>query len=403
MPRISKRLVDGLTTTGADYWVWDDLVPGFGIRVRASGDRSYVYQWRDRKARRVKLATVGQVTPEQARELARKAAAAVANGQDPAQERSEKRKALTVAEVVAKFLAEYAAQKKPATKRNYELISRLHVVPALGRIVMRDMKRPNVARMLSDLRGTPYMANRVRAFVSKLAEWARLHGHYPEDAPNPVRGIPAEKEVKREAQMTVDELARLSAALAKAEKNPAFASAARVIRALLLTGARVSEMQNLKWSQVRTEEDRVHLDDSKTGQRDVILGDAARKFFEGLDQPEVGDGFVFPSPAKEGIPVGEIRAVWYELRKAAELPNTLRVHDLRHVHASLAVSAGLSLYVTGRLLGHKQASTTQRYAHIADAAAKEAADKVSGIIAAAMATKPRARVVPMARTVEPAP
>ncbi len=389
MPVLTKREVDQLEPREREYFAWDDKIKGFGVRVIPSGVKTFVFRYKiGRTTKRMKLGLLGSVTPDEARKLAKDAALAVANGQDPGQAKAQRRRAATIEEACARFVNEYSRiRKKDSSYRNDGLIARLHVVPALGTMRLMDLERRHVASLLSGLSDRPYQANRVRAFLSKLVEWAREVGEFPEDAANPVRLVKPYKEQKREAMLDVEQLGRLADALSKAEADPTLRSAARVIRALVLTGARLSEIQSLRWAAVDLNRSRLVLLDSKTGPRHIILGSFAVEFFSGLDRAGDDDGWVFPSPTKRGVPVGEVRAVWYDIRKQAELPDGLRLHDLRHVHASLAVSLGISLYITGKLLGHKVAATTQRYSHVADEATKAAADKVSGIIAAAMAPK----------------
>lgn len=101
--RIGKRVIDGLETTGREYFLWDDDLPGFGVRVRATGVKSYVFQYRagagrSAPSRRFTLGGIGKLTPEQARKLARDISGDVAHGKDPAHDKADDRKALTVAQ-----------------------------------------------------------------------------------------------------------------------------------------------------------------------------------------------------------------------------------------------------------------------------------------------------------------
>jgi integrase len=380
--------VDAAKPASKRYWVWDDSLRGFGVRIYPSGVKTYYFQFRldgQRTPRKMKLGVHGNITADDARRKAKDAALKLAFGEDPRAERAALRSGLTVAGACERFLEEHSRRrKKPAGVRNDELISENHVVPALGELPLRKLERRHVAKLHGDLHATPIMANRVRAFVSKLVSWAQEVGEYPEDRPNPCRLVKPYPETKRHAELDAKELGRLGKALDAAGKDDMQRPAVRVIRGLLLTGCRLGEVQSLRWSQVDLDRGLLRLVDSKTGARTVVLGDAAVAFFDSLGKPDIGDGWVFPSPWKRNVPVGEVRKVWYEVRKAAELGG-LRLHDLRHVVASEAVSGGVSLYVTGRLLGHTQASTTARYAHVADRAAKAAADQVSGAIAAALA------------------
>src|SRR5882762_10423981 len=104
--------------------------------------------------------------------------------------------------------------------------------------------------------------------------------------------------------------------------------------------------------------------------------------------------FLFPG-AEEGKPLEGIRKAWESVCRTAKL-NDVRIHDLRHTYASHLVSAGMSLPIVGRLLGHTQPQTTARYAHLADDPLRQATNRFASIIAAARSRK-RADIVPLRR------
>lgn len=390
MARISKRTVDAMTPgSNGEAYLFDDQLGGFAVRLFPSGTKTYYLAYRlpgSRKLRRLKLGQHGAVTPDEARRLAKAALGRIAAGEDPASERVSLRTSLTVARACNRFLEEHSARRKAASsQRNDRVIATAHVIPALGDLPLRRLEKRHVAKLHSDLHETPVMANRVRAFLSKLVSWAQEVGEFPEDRPNPVLRVKPYPEHKRIAQLDAKQLAALGRALDSAEADEVKRPAALIVRALLLTGCRLSEIQSLRWSAVDLSAGVLRLTASKTGPRDVVLGETALKFFGTLGgRPDVGDDWVFRSPWKKGVPVGEVRHVWYSIRANARLSD-LRLHDLRHVFASNAVSAGLSLYQTGRLLGHRQAATTQRYAHLGDGATRAAANLVARNIARGLA------------------
>jgi len=146
------------------------------------------------------------------------------------------------------------------------------------------------------------------------------------------------------------------------------------VRLLLLTGRRPGEIRCLRWSEVKP--DRLTLIDAKTGPRHVLLGEAARELLAGLAETASGE-WVFPGKGgDEPLTKGDFYSFWIKARDAAGIVADARLHDLWHAHASHAVMNGESLHVAGRLLGHRRASTTNRYVHLDDATLGEAAERV---------------------------
>ena len=205
---------------------------------------------------------------------------------------------------------------------------------------------------------------------------------------NPIRGIKRFPERRFERYLSNAELARLGDALTAAQEAGENSSAVAAIRLLALTGCRKSEILSLRWEDV--EGDRLRLPDSKTGAKVVPLGAAAREVLASLE-PIEDNPYVFPSPAGDGHFVG-LQKVWARIREHAGLSD-VRLHDLRHSFASVGAAAGDSIYIIGKLLGHRQSATTQRYAHLADDPLRAAADRISGTIAAAMSGTDGAEVV----------
>ena len=163
---------------------------------------------------------------------------------------------------------------------------------------------------------------------------------------------------------------------------------ADIIRLLLLTGCRRGEIVNLRWSEVH--DDMLSLADSKTGPRTVPLNSQARHILD--RQPRSTSPFVFPSPRDASRPRCPDLALWDRVRKEAGIED-VRLHDLRHTHASHAVMNGVPVPVVSRLLGHSNVQMTLRYAHLGDREIEDAAERVGTAIAQVMAgqTEPGAQ------------
>lgn len=388
MPKLSKRVIDALKprTDGADLFVWDDEMPRFGVRLTAAGRGGYLIQYRPAAGgqRRLSFAKIGIATPDEARATARQLLAAVDRGEDPSRERTEYRKAPTVEELGARFLAEHVAVRcKPSTAAEYRRAVELFINPGLGTVKITDVKRADVAALHHADRHRPYQANRTLGVLSKMFAVAEVWGLRAENS-NPCRGVPKYREEKRERFLSPAEFERLGATLAECERDGSESPhVVGAIRLLALTGCRLSEVLNLRWTEVRP--GALALPDSKTGAKRVPIGAAAQAVLQTIP-PVEGNPFVVVG-AKPGTRLQDIQRPWRRIRARAGLP-ALRIHDLRHSYASAAVSGGESLPMIGKVLGHTQVQTTQRYAHLADDPVRATVDRISGGIAGAMGISP---------------
>ena len=393
---ISKRAVDALKRRAT---LWDDAVRGFVARRRAGAAVVYAVKFRaGGRQRWYRIGTHGSPwTPDTARAEALRLLAEVGRGHDPAAVKLGARTAPTVGELVDRFLSEHAGAKlKPSTAREYRKLCNNLLRPALGPRRVADVTRADLARLHHAHRGTPTQANRMIAMASKMFTLAERWGLRP-DGSNPCRNLEKFKQRPRERFLTVEEFGRLGAVLAAAERGPIqvprkdgtmapvivspFAVAA--VRLLALLGARSGEILNLEWAHVDLARGCLRLPDSKTGQKVVHLNTAAVAVLEALPHVEGTPPYVLPG-ARAGRPLGGFRHAWGKIRAAAGLSG-VRPHDLRHSFASVGVgAAGLNLPLVGALLGHTQASTTQRYSHLGADPVKAAAEAVGARVAAAL-------------------
>jgi integrase len=246
------------------------------------------------------------------------------------------------------------------------------------------------------MRATPIVANRVVALCSKMFSLADEWGLIPANS-NPAAKIKKFKEIARERFLSTEELQRLGAALDDAAG--AHPNVVAIIRLLLLTGARLSEISTLRWTFVDFERSCVRLPDSKTGAKVVRLGAPALAILSAM--PRISE-FVFPGRAVRSgraAPISKscIEHVWWNIRARAGVSD-LRLHDLRHAYASAAAMGGMSLPMIGQLLGHRQASTTARYAHFAADPVQEAAEAISATLAAQLTGATPAQVIALPRS-----
>jgi integrase len=159
-------------------------------------------------------------------------------------------------------------------------------------------------------------------------------------------------------------------------------SAGAAVRLLLFTGCRLREILNLKWEYVDLERGVLFLPDSKSGRKTVILNAPAMMV---LNELERVSPFVVPGDKLES-PRADLKRPWQAITMRAGLTG-LRLHDLRHTYASFGAGGGLGLPIIGRLLGHSQASTTARYAHLDNDPLRRASEAIAGRISAALQGK----------------
>ena len=383
MPKLTKRFVEATEIGATRYDIFDSQIPGFGIRIAPSGTRTYVLMYRSGGRRwRVSLGRHGITTPEQAREAAIDILARVNRGENLAASRQGGGHITTFADLAERFDKEHIAIRlKPRTAKEYRRNLQLFIVPALGRLKVAEVTRADVARLHHEFRDTPYQSNRNLEIVSKMFNLAEMWGLRP-DGSNPCRHVKKYKEEKRERYLSTDELARLGEVLRQCEQEGIeSASTINLIRLLVFTGCRLSEIQTLKWDYVDLDNEVLRLPDSKTGAKIVHTDGAATRILSGIERHD-DNPWVIPGKLPH-THWQEPQRPWRRIRARAGLDD-VRIHDLRHTFASMAVSSGEGLPMIGKLLGHTQVQTTARYAHLFNEPVKQAAGNISSSIAAAL-------------------
>lgn len=388
MARITKRVVDALKPGDV---AWEH---GFGVKRHADGTASYLLDYRiGRRRRRLTIGTHGAPwTVDTARQRANRLLHGLADGADPLALKTATRAAPTVRELAERFMKEHVeAKRKASTATLYRGIVTKVVVPTLGRHALADVTRADVAALHHRLRRTRSHANRTVLVLSKMFNLAERWGLRP-DGSNPCRHVERYPEQARQRYLSTDEFKRLGEALAAAERGPVpvrsepepirlSPMALAAIRLLVYTGARRGEILTLKWEHVDLERGVLTLPTSKTGFKVVHLNAPAIAVLAALPRV-VGNPYILPG-LRQGQHLVNATATWHAVRALAGIKD-VRLHDLRHSLASIGAGAGLSLHLIGGLLGHTQAQTTQRYAHLSADPLKAAAELIGARIAAAM-------------------
>ena len=335
---------------------WDDQLPGFGLRVMASGRRSYVVRFRTATGtdRLLTIGTTAELPPDAAREIARQAKADVRQGQDPGAERKARRAAPRLEDLRDRFMLDHAALKKPGTARNYEIAWRRHILPALGNPAVADVTESDIIRLRKRMADRPTNCNRVLEVVSKAFDLAERWRWRPAGS-NPCRWVESFPERKRERILEPHEI---SAVWRELDAEDVLPSARALFRLLMLTGCRSGEWSKALWSWIDFEAAALNLPDSKTGAKVVPLSPEALEILRVLPRSSV-----YVLPGITGGPMSGYRRIWLRILARAGVKDHVRIHDIRHTVGSYAHRAGASQREVADLLGHKQMSTAARYIH----------------------------------------
>jgi len=394
--RLTNKFVAKLT--GTEMW-WDDdpKATGFGVRSYPGGGKSFFIDYRlDGRQRRYTIGPFPRWSTEAAREEAKALRKQIDRGIDPAGDKCARRTAPTIQDLIDRYVEDHLPTKTLVGLRaNDEKKMLAEVGDKLGRhtkvAAIHGGDIADLHRRITES-GRPVRANRILAVASKMFSLS-LVPKAGETLPwrnatqgNPCKGIQKNHEEAKERFFSQSELTAISDALAKYSGG-----AADCVRLIMLTGARPSEAMKARWEEFDREpgywvKPSAHVKQRKTHK--LPLSPAAIELIDRLRKKRKGQ-WVFPGD-KPGAHLTVLWRVWDFVRKRTGLGNDARLYDLRHSFASIGAGGGLSLPIIGRLLGHTQPRTTQRYAHLADDPLREAAEKITTVITDA--GKPSAEV-----------
>jgi integrase len=418
VPKLTKRTIDALPILPRDTVHWDDELPGFGLRIKPSGVRSFLIQYRnsERKSCRYTIGKYDPLTPEQARKLARRLLGGVADGKDPAGEKKEALQAITVKELCEQYEKEMVAgrildrrgrPKKASTIETDKGRIKRHIIPLLGTIRVRNLDLKQIDRFMHDVaagktkadektkkrgraiveggRGT---ATRTAGLLGGILSFAVKQGVIDR---NPAQGLKRFPDTRKQRFLSVAEWKALGAALRHAEVNGINSKAIAAIRLAALTGLRKGEGLALKRPEIDPS-GTLTLTDTKTGASVRPIGRAAIDLLASV--PKNGE-YVFPADKGKGHFVGLPR-VAAAIFKDAGLAD-VSMHTLRHSFASVANGLGYTDPTIAAMLGHSTNTVTGRYIHHLDTALIAAADKVSAHIAGLIGLPAKAQKKPAKR------
>ncbi len=377
--RVTKAQVDRLAP---GEMIRDNSLVGFGVR-RQKGAPVFFLQ--KRIGARVRWITIGRYgspwTPDSARQEAYRLLGQVAEGTPPVTRPDALAAKPAVRDAVKVFLAEHGTRLKPSSHEKYTFLINACVIPELGDRLVADVNRADVMKLHARLAKTPQQANYAIAVLSKFMTWSEEHGHRPMQS-NPCFRLKKYRAVRRQRYLSPDEFTRLGTVLDRVQSidHEHFYFAAAV-RLLLLSGARLGEILTLAWKSVDFDRQLLLLPDSKTGQKVIRLNPQTLDLLRSIPRVD-GNPYVIIG-RREGSHLINLQKPWRRIRREAGLDD-VHLHDLRHTFASVAAAANGSLLMIGRLLGHSQTQTTQRYAHLSngpvDQLNKDVGDKIAAAI-----------------------
>ena len=375
---LTRNAIAAARPRTSEYTLWDGALAHFGVRVHPSGVRAFIVQTRVHG--RMRKLTLGRF-PETSLADARKEAATLIARVWTGEAVPERRvRAPLFRDFAATYRERRRSRWKPSSLETYDIYLRNRLLPAFGRMRLDAIDHARVSAWFDAASADrPGAANRafeiLRAMLATARQWGEIGGHVPDACANIVMNPrrPVARFLGR------DELQRLGAVLDRHAADHPWPVAA--IRLLTLTGARLSEVLNLRWEEIG--EPAAHgasarLEDSKTGPRTLWLGPEAVAVLAALPRKE-GAARVFP----DELTTTRLYTFWVGVREEAGL-HGVRLHDARHTYASQGVMNGVGLTAVGKLLGHRKRTTTAIYAHLDDAALRDAAAQAATVIARAM-------------------
>ncbi|KFA99424.1 tyrosine-type recombinase/integrase [Vibrio sp. ER1A] len=370
--RLTTSFIDQVALTGRVQEFFDEVVPALYLRVYPSGKKSFYIRYQHDGIRvHRKLGNINELSLSEARKQVRDEVNHTRYLKD-----IEDLPNITLSVFSEEFFRRYPRHWKPRTLKKNESAFRLHIAPMLGERPVHTLERSDIERWFGQLTRIKGTANQALVLLSVMMKQCELWG-YRHPNTNPCRHFKRYKEEGKTRYLDAYELRSLWRALNKFENiHPVVVM---VIRLLIYTGCRSSEVRLLQWKDYRG--GHWHLPDSKTGAKTVYLCSQVRAYLEAWSSK--GEYLFHGEDSAKPLSSNQLTAAWAIIRKEAKLDD-VRLHDLRHTYASIALQSKVNLLVLSRLLGHAEPETTLKYAHLSRTDIHQAASCVSGVLAKGM-------------------
>ncbi len=395
--KLTKTAADAAQPKPVVYELRDTTVPGFLLKVTPAGRKVFMiaYVAHNGQRRKPAIGRFGEMTVEQARLVAQDWLAEVRKGKDPSLERREARLAPTVKELFERFMTEYSEPRnKASTVRGNRGYGKAHIIPQLGNLKAADVKRSDIANLMTRLMTRPGAANRVFGIIRKMFNMAEIWGIRP-DGSNPCRHVPTFPRRRRTRLITDVELRQLYAYLDKAEaeglEHPFLILA---VRLQFEFASRMSEILLLEWAWVDLENRRIAWPDSKTGEMSKPISAAA--YYLLANAPRLEDSpYVCPSVFDPQLPMSKhtYYGGWVRILERAGLAH-VGTHGIRHRSATDIANSGVPIKVGMALTAHKTVTQFMEYVHTEDDQVRAAAEVVASRRVALLGHTPAASPPP---------
>ena len=370
--KLTNKKIDQLIPDTKSYIVWDNEIRGFGVRVNLNSKKTFILKYRvgqgrSARVRKPVIGTYGVMKVDEARKIARKWLLEASEGNDP---KEVDKTSILLKDFCNVYLQQHAnIKKKLSSVIEDKRLMRLHIIPNFGNVCLKEITRSMITKHHQSMYQTPHGANRFLSLMSKMMNLAERWEYRPLNS-NPCRHIERYKEEGRQIYLSMEQIEKIGHVIKQMEQTESI-FVLSAIKLLLFTGRRTGEILTLKWDYIDFENSKMNLPDTKTGAKSFFFSPTVKQILLNLPNKE---GFVFKSVLKDKR-VTTVRHIWKKICKLAKIEN-VRVHDLRHTYASLAVQNGYSLPIISKMLGHADIKTTQRYAHLHDDPVNQAVEKI---------------------------
>lgn len=381
--KLTKSSIEALRAGEKDTVYWDTELKGFGVRVHPSGKKTYITQSVDKATGKKRKSTLGAtytLTTAQAREKAKESILSNIRG---AERLKVVQSQITLNELWSSFQDGIAHRCKRRTVKEYESSFRNWVSPLIGSRRVIDLTRSDVQKFIDNVmngerkavhsekvKGGVYPALHAKSTLSAMLSFAVDRDIVPQ---NVCLQVKLKQPKGRDRSLSVEELGRLGGVLDSEKSSVLNPMALAIIKLLLLTGARKTEICSLKWEYLDLDHGIARLPDSKTGAKVIELPPEAVAILRS-QLPVTGSPWVFPATRGTSHYQG-LQKVWQRVRPDCALTD-VKLHDMRHTYGTWAIEIGTDVYTVGKILSHSNVRMTERYIHASRVAAKGASGKI---------------------------